>query len=47
MAIQAFLKGCILPDRRAPQNAWSLKEEFDELIERLWGKRTFHPFMMK
>jgi serine/threonine protein kinase len=45
--LRAFLKGCILPDRRAPQNAWSLKEEVDELLERLWGKRRFHPFTMK
>ena len=45
--IRAFLKGCILPDRRSPQDAWSLKEEFDELLERLWGRRTFHPFSMK
>jgi len=45
--LKAFLKGCILPDRRAPQNAWNLKEEFDELLGRLWGKRKFHPFSMK
>jgi hypothetical protein len=45
--LKAFLKGCVLPDKRAPQNAWSLKEEFDELLEKLWGKRTFHPFSMK
>jgi hypothetical protein len=45
--LKAFLKGCILPDRRAPQNAWNLKEEFDELLGRLWGERKFHPFSMK
>jgi hypothetical protein len=45
--LKAFLKGCMLPVKRAPHNAWSLKEEFDELLERLWGKRTFHPFSMK
>jgi hypothetical protein len=45
--LRAFLKGCVLPGKGAPQNAWSLKEEFDELLERLWGKRTFHPFSMK
>ena len=45
--LKAFLKGCLLPDRRAPQNAWDLKEEFDELLGRLWGKRKFHPFSMK
>jgi len=45
--LKAFLKGCMLPDRRAPQNAWNLKEEFDELIGRLWGERKFHSFSMK
>jgi hypothetical protein len=45
--IRAFLKGCILPGNRAPQNAWQLKEEFDELLGRLWGERKFHPFIMK
>jgi hypothetical protein len=45
--LKVFLKGCMLPDQRAPQNAWNLKEEFDELLGRLWGKRTFHPFSMK
>ena len=45
--LKAFLKGCILPQKRVPQNAWKLKEEFDELLERLWGKRTFHPFRMR
>lgn len=45
--ISAFLKGCILPGRRAPQKAWALLEEFDELIGKLWGERRFHPFSMK
>lgn len=45
--IKAFLKGCLLPGKRAPQDAWSLLEEFDELLGKLWGKRTFHPFYMK
>lgn len=46
--IQAFLKGCTLSAQRArPQDAWALKEEFDELLERMWGERKFHPFMMK
>lgn len=45
--IKAFFKGCILPAKRAPQDAWKLKQEFDELIELLWGERTFHPFSIK
>jgi hypothetical protein len=43
--IQSFLAGCLLPDKRARhQDAWGLKEEFDWVIEKLWGTRTFHPF---
>jgi serine/threonine protein kinase len=45
--LRAFFKGSMLPGKKAPQDAWALKEEFDELIERLWGKRTFHPFVMQ
>ncbi len=45
--ISAFLKGCILPGNRAPQSAWTLLEEFDKLIGKLWGARKFHPFYMK
>lgn len=41
-----FLKGSILPGKRTPQDAWALKHEFDDLLHRLWGKRTFHPFQM-
>jgi hypothetical protein len=47
-AVQMFLKSCILPGKRArPQEAWGLKEEFDELLQRLWGERKFHPFSMQ
>jgi hypothetical protein len=45
--IKSFFHGCLLPANRIPQDAWALMEEFDELIERLWGKRQFHPFRMK
>jgi hypothetical protein len=46
--IRAFLKGCTLPGKRArPQDAWALKEEFDDLLKRLWGERKFHPFYMR
>lgn len=42
-----FAAGCTLsrPDRR-PQDAWRLLAEFDDLLERLYGPRTFHPFTM-
>ena len=45
--LRSFLKGCTLPGKRArPQNAWALKEEFDQLLEKHWGERKFHPFTM-
>ncbi len=46
-AIASFFRGCLLPapnDR--PQQAWDLLNEFTQLIERLWGPRTFRPFAM-
>jgi serine/threonine protein kinase len=45
--IQSFLKGCTLPrsDQR-PQDARVLLKTFDELLEQLWGPRTFHAFSM-
>ncbi|HET8846445.1 MAG TPA: hypothetical protein VFN35_33590, partial [Ktedonobacteraceae bacterium] len=45
--IQSHLKGCTLPrPSQRPQDARVLRQEFDELLERLWGPRTFHPFSM-
>jgi hypothetical protein len=42
--IAGFLKGASHPDpRRRPADALALKDEFDELIDRLWGPRTFAP----
>jgi hypothetical protein len=43
----AFARGCLLerPNRR-PADAWQLLAEFDELLERLYGPRTFRPFAM-
>lgn len=38
----AFARGCTL----APLDAWALLAEFDELLERLYGPRTFRPFAM-
>ena len=45
--IQLFFRGSSLPGKRAPQDAWALMKEFDELIARLWGRRTFRQFLMK
>jgi serine/threonine protein kinase len=44
--MRMFLKGSTLPGKRAPQDAWALLQEFDDLLFKLWGKRTFHPFKM-
>jgi hypothetical protein len=45
--IQNHLKGCTLPKpQQRPQDARILLREFDELIERLWGPRTFREFTM-
>ncbi|HLZ56329.1 MAG TPA: hypothetical protein VKR06_05210 [Ktedonosporobacter sp.] len=43
--LQNYLKGCTLPTSR-PHDAHSLLIEFDALIERLWGPKTFHAFSM-
>jgi hypothetical protein len=45
--IQSYLKGCTLPNpQRRPQDAHKLLGGFDELIEQLWGPRTFRKFTM-
>jgi hypothetical protein len=44
--MRQFLKGSILPGKRAPQDAWAVKQDFDDLLQRLWGERKFHPFKM-
>lgn len=43
----AFLRGCTLPsEARRPHDAWRLLAELDELLDRLYGPRTFRPFTM-
>jgi hypothetical protein len=45
--MRAFLRGCTLPEQhRRPQDAWQLLAELDDLLERLYGPRTFRPFTM-
>ncbi|WP_333770252.1 molecular chaperone DnaJ [Streptomyces sp. IBSBF 2435] len=45
--LRAFLRGCTLPEQhRRPQDAWRLLAELDDLLERLYGPRTFRPFTM-
>ena len=46
-AIASFFRGCLWPaPQHRPQQAWDLLNEFTQLIERLWGPRTFRPFVM-
>jgi hypothetical protein len=45
--LRTFLRGCTLPAAsRRPDDAWRLKDSFDEVLERVWGPRRFHPFAM-
>ncbi len=45
--MRAFLRGCTLPaEARRPHDAWRLLAELDELLDRLYGPRTFRPFTM-
>jgi hypothetical protein len=45
--LRAFADGCRLPALHArPDDAWRLLGELDEVLERLYGPRTFRPFAM-
>jgi hypothetical protein len=45
--IHAFVRGCTLAsEAMRPHDAWELLEEYDNLIERLYGARKFRPFSM-
>ncbi len=44
-ALLMFARGCLAPaPGRRPDDAWRLLAELDELLERLYGPRTFRPF---
>ncbi|MER7330838.1 MULTISPECIES: serine/threonine protein kinase [unclassified Micromonospora] len=43
----AFAQGCLRPALNArPDDAWRLLRELDEVLERLYGPRTFRPFTL-
>ena len=43
-ALLAFAGGCSLPSLQSrPDDAWHLLEELDDVLERLYGPRTFRP----
>ena len=45
--IAGFLKSCLIVGiRQRPQDAWKLRAEFTELIDRLWGRREYRPLIM-
>ncbi len=45
--LQQYFARCLeaAPEKR-PQDAWTLLDEFDRVIEHLWGPRQFRPFSM-
>lgn len=48
-ALASFICGCLLPVSQPaarPQQAWAVLTDFTQLIERLWGRRTFRPFAL-
>ncbi|GAB2944387.1 hypothetical protein GCM10027280_36480 [Micromonospora polyrhachis] len=46
-ALRAFADGCTpRPLRARPDDAWRLLGELDDVIERLYGPRTFRPFAL-
>jgi serine/threonine protein kinase len=46
-AMRRFAAGCrYAAPRMRPQDAWALLGEFDELLDNLYGPRTFRPFTL-
>ncbi|HEU4349759.1 MAG TPA: lipopolysaccharide kinase InaA family protein [Actinoplanes sp.] len=46
-AMTRFADGCLYDaPRMRPQDAWRLLAEFDELLDDLYGRRTFRPFTL-
>ena len=45
--IDALLRACLLRSpRRRPDDAWQVFDDFQEILERLYGPRTFRPLHM-
>lgn len=48
LEIRRFLQSCVLESARMrPQDAWQLHEEFNDLLEGVYGPPTFHVLDMK
>lgn len=44
---RAFARACTLDSQAArPHSAWDLKEDYDDLLERMYGQRKYVPFVM-
>lgn len=45
--LRGLARACTLDRQRSrPQDAWQLLEDLDEILERTYGPRKFHPFKM-
>ncbi|MFI6866388.1 hypothetical protein [Nocardia sp. NPDC050406] len=44
--LRAFAEGCLQSDPRLRPDAAGLLQEFDDLLDRLYGKRRFRPFAL-
>ncbi|WP_423226440.1 DnaJ domain-containing protein [Candidatus Amarolinea aalborgensis] len=46
-AMRALLRACLIPSpRRRINDAWELLDDFQDILQRLYGPRTFRPFHM-
>lgn len=47
-AMRSFFRACTLDAAgKRPDDAWALKDSFDDLLERMYGPRKFRPFVMQ
>jgi len=42
----AFITTCLLEDPDAADDAWALLDDFDELLQKLYGPPKFHPLTL-
>jgi len=45
--MRALLRACLIPSpQRRINDAWELLDDFQDILQRLYGPRTFRPFHM-